>query len=300
MTSLTKPAYRPSALLLLAHLDALRSAGSEDTVLVESARSHAAQYPANPVLQRLRLELERSSPNIDAQQLRPAFKSAMKNVLVNGLEAPAQAAVRSIYVQYFDWEEEQADTVNAEADATKRLDALYRQTIRDTLRQSAIPHLHDAVLTKYFDWQIRRRPDQLLHSLEQIARTYRPSQLFYREAFDAIAATATVKDLGAVYELWRSASKTGEAKVAAVLHWATWQLHHGSGAGAADAVDIMRRELRGDAAAADQLERGWAAALDRVEQRPEVDSSLDGDEDEEGDVDMEDGSGSESQSEQDA
>jgi hypothetical protein len=198
-----------------------------------------------------------------------------------------QEDVVAIWTSFLDWEESQGDST--------RLEGIYKRTLRETLRQDAVPELHPIILAKYFDFSIAQNPSNtsLLSTLERITTTYRPSYTFFREAFDTIASRSSdpLKDLTSVYRQWRAASQASTDKVGATIHWSEWLLRHSHGKEASDAVDFMRREVGKDAAALAELETGWAGLMDAAEARDKDSNSDERSEGSEGgygdwDVDM--------------
>lgn len=249
-------------------------------MIVQTARAHAAQYPGDPVLQLARFTLERSAKT-DPETIRKAFKSAIKAINTSDLSTDEAAATRSMWISYLEWEEEQS------LEDASRVDGIFRKALRDTLRQGTIEGLHDAILLRYLGLQVRDgRQKELLPALQQVASTYRPNHAFFADAFDLIADRAgnPHQDLRVVYRLWRAASGSNDRKVAATLHWAEWLLAHKHGKEAADAVDVMRREVGQDAASLSALDWGWAGALDEAERGNERDE---GQVNEDEDVEME-------------
>lgn len=272
---MTKAQYKPPASLLCWHLEALRASPADASTILETARAHVAQYPSSPVLQLARLELERTQSN-DVEDVRKAFKSAMKSIAVPDLSSEEQLAGSGIWASYLDWEEEQS------GDDYTRLEGIYRKVLRDTLRQTTIPNLHDSILVKYLDLQIRHQPTSILSVLERISSTYRPNHSFFSDAFDTISerSTSPHEDLRVVYRLWRASSQSrNNDKVDAALHWAEWLLDHRHGKEASDVVDVMRREVGQDRSGSglSALERGWALMLDNAEKQPDEGSDEDGD-----------------------
>lgn len=248
------------------HLSLMQSSGASSNDVLKTARAHAIAYPSSPILQLARLQLERSD-SADFDSTRKAFKSAMRLSTTPELSADEQAAVRSIWSKYLEWEEEQT------LGDFHRIDGIYRKALRDTLRQGTIAGLHDTILVKYLALQVSQRKQEILPALQTVAATYRPNHTFFTNAFDLIASQQSVtvhSDLRVVYRLWRAASETSAKKVAATLHWLRWLLLHKQGKEAADAVDVMRREVGQDASASAVLDREWAAALDEAERRNAV------------------------------
>jgi hypothetical protein len=291
MTALTKSTYKPSASFLTLHIEQLESTHPDPSTLLTTVRSHAAQHPTNPSLQRMRLVLEVSSSSAtEPEAIRKAFKETTKACLRPDMSFSEQQDVLAIWTSFLDWEETQS------VEDPTRLDGIYKRLLRETLRQSAVPELHPSILAKYFEYTTRQSPASLLSTLERITSTYRPSYTFFREAFDAIALRSedALKELRVVYRQWRAASQVNHDKVGATLYWAEWLLDNQHGKDASDAVDVMRREVSRDAAALADLEAGWTELMNDAEKRGEEQSEYE-DEDIEmaRDIDGESASGSE-------
>lgn len=293
MSALAKPTYKPSATFLTLHIEQLEATQPDPSTLLIAVRSHAAQHPANPSLQRMRLVLEVSgAAAINPDSIRKAFKETTKACLRSDMSLAEQQDVLAIWTSFLDWEESQS------VDDPARLDGLYKRLLRETLRQNAVPELHPSILAKYFDYTTRQNPTTLLSTLERITSTYRPSYSFFREAFDAIALRSdqALDELKVVYRQWRAASQVNHDKVGATLYWAEWLLDHHHGKEASDAVDVMRREVAKDTAALADLDAGWTELMNAAE-RWEDEQSDDDDEDTEMEQSIEGGSASGSEDE---
>jgi hypothetical protein len=165
-------------------------------------------------------------------------------------------------------------------------DAMIRKILRESLRLgNVIPELHSRLLLVYLRHSAESASDLYARSKE-IRSTYRPSPLFYHHAFELLsAAGCDLQAVQATYEDWRSVCTTPSERVAAVMMLAEHLLKSGRAKDANDAVEVTRREVRGDSAAFAGLEAEWRELLDTAE------ATGDSEEDD-GDVDM-DGSGAE-------
>jgi len=211
----------------------------------------------------------------------------MKHCLKSDLSPEDKADVIAIYTGYLEWESDES--------TLKEVDGIYKRILRETLRQDWIPELHPTVLASYYEFLLSRQPETTVSHiaiLEPIITTYSPSHEFYQRAFDMISTRSLnpEEDLRKVYMRWRSSARNNRDKVGATLQWADWLLENGEGKKAYDAVDVMRREVRGDEAALAELEAGWISVMEDA--NGEVESS-------EGESGSESGGPSGSESEED-
>jgi hypothetical protein len=243
---------------------------------------HATQYPSDPSLQREKLSL--LSNTAGPEIVRKAFKESMKYCLKPNLSPEDKADVIAIYTGYLEWESDESTLAE--------VDGIYKRVLRETLRQDCIPELHGTVLASYYEFLLSRQPETTISHiaiLEPIITTYSPSHEFYQRAFDIIStrSSSPEEDLKKVYMRWRASARSNSDKVGATLQWADWLMENGEGKKAYDAVDVMRREVRGDEAAMAELEAGWIAVMEDANG-------------EEGSSDGESGSGSEGEGQSDS
>ncbi|RSH93825.1 U3 snoRNP protein [Saitozyma podzolica] len=278
LTSLTKASRKPSPAMLLLHLDVLGHAAGGATVL-KAARAHAAIHPSHPGLQRrlLVLELEHGE-NLP----KPAFETIVKAVTRSGLSSTDHEDVIAIWLAWFNAE----STGRHTASDLKVGNAMIRKILRESLRLgNVVPGLHSRLLLAYLQHSAESASD-LFARLKEIQSTYRPSPLFYHRAFGLLSAAGSDRQaVQATYEAWRSVCTSPSERVVAVMTLAEHLLRSGRAKDANDAVEVTRREVRGDSAVLAGLEAEWKELLDTAEATG--DSEEDGD-----DVDM-DGSDAE-------
>jgi hypothetical protein len=244
--------------LLLLHLDVLGHAADGAAVL-KAARAHAAIQPSHPGLQRrlLVLELEQGEDSP-----KPAFETIVKAVTRSGLSSTEQEDVIAIWLAWFRAESAGRHT----ASDLKLRDAMIRRILRESLRLgNVIPELHSRLLLAYLQHSAESASD-LFARLKEIQSTYRPSPLFYHRAFGLLPAAGFDRQaVQATYEAWRSVCTSPSERVVAVMTLAEHLLGSGGAKDANDAVEVTRREVRGDSAALAGLEAEWRELLDTAE-----------------------------------
>jgi len=249
MTSLTAAKYDPPATLLVQHLTLIRQYDGASDVL-KIARSHAALYPSNATLQRIRLEYEAEQRSSDLGNI---FEGVVK--AVSPVEEDDQEEdVRKIWFIWTSYEETQAAPSDIDATWTKIL------TLSSRINR---PSIHTALLGRYFISTLQRpSPLPALRTIDSLAK-YRPSEDVYAIALMAIAiySQQPYHDLVKLYERWKSAARSKHGQIEAALAWAGWLLENKKAHEAAKIVDSVRREDEVE------VERRWKEMCDDAEEK---------------------------------
>ncbi|KAL1410974.1 U3 snoRNP protein [Vanrija albida] len=271
--ALTKASLRASPATLNRYLALL--ADTDSAEYSAAVREFAKRYPSSSELQ-ARLIQDLTTSDEDAAAVRKACADAVAQVTRSQLDAAEQETVIQLWKFWARWEDRQENNA-----------AQWKRLLRDSLRLGAgIPALHQTLLADFYASQLRSgtAPGK---ALDTVIKSYQPTPLFFDLAFDVLdELNGTQEALGKLYGSWRAACRTAGDRVEAVLVWAQWLVEHAKGRAAHDAVGAVLSEVKGDDAAAAELEAGWKEILDEAErEREDVDEDVDmsgsGSEDEE-------------------
>lgn len=265
LTSLTTPKLRPSAKLLVLHLDLFLSISSDPAERIKVARAHAGQYPSHAGLQYSRLKLEVESGN--GSDISSIAQDAVQAVTVSGLSAEEEVYVRKIWIEWIAHEERAHE--NAGAGMVESWERILKLSTKINV---AYPLIHTLVLGAYFAMGGKDRhqdPAAALNTVQMIKERYRPQSPFYSLVFSHILAQSAsgaklYPTLTKLYEMWRSACSNDAKRMAAVLTWSQWLLENKKAKEANSAIDTLRVELRAKSERlVSALDAQWNELLDR-------------------------------------
>lgn len=269
LTSLTTPKLRPSAKLLVLHLNLFLSISSDPAERVRVARAHAGQYPSHAGLQYSRLKLEVESGNVsDTSSI---AQNMVQAVTVSGLSAEEQVDVRKIWIEWIAHDERVHG--NAGAGMAESWERILKLSTKINV---AYPLIHTLVLGAYFAMDGKDRhqdPTAALNTVQMIKERYRPQSPFYSLVFSYILAHSAsdaklYPTLAKLYEMWRSACTNDAERMAAVLTWSQWLLENQKAKEANSAIDTLRVELRAKSERlVSALDAQWNELLDRYTSR---------------------------------
>lgn len=265
LTSLTTPKLRPSAKLLVLHLDLFLSISSDPAERIKVARAHAGQYPSHAGLQYSRLKQELESG--DVSDISSIAQNTVQDVTISGLSAEEQVDVRKIWIQWIAHEERAHE--NAGAGMAGSWERILKLSTKINV---AYPLIHTLVLGAYFSMDGKDRhqdPGEALKTVQVITERYRPQSPFYSLVFSYILAQSAsdaklYPTLAKLFEMWRSACTNDAERLAAVLTWSQWLLENKKAMEANSAIDTLRVELRAKSdRPVSALDVQWNELLDR-------------------------------------